>query len=115
MNNTISWSELPGARTGLIVFALSSLLLAGSIHARGMSSVNSLVFLSPLLHLQIKRNQQIPGPLRQIGFRAERFYQWFFALLSRLRSARRGRFFAGNSHKMSLCRTVQRFARDRWW
>lgn len=45
MDNRISWKELLGAQTGLIVLALSSLLLAGSIHAQGIRAVNSLVFL----------------------------------------------------------------------
>jgi hypothetical protein len=44
MKDTIFWRELPGALTGLIVLALSSLLLAGSIHARGIGSVNFILF-----------------------------------------------------------------------
>ncbi len=45
MNNTTFWRELPGARTGMIVLALSSLLLAGSVLAQGISPVNFPVFL----------------------------------------------------------------------
>jgi len=45
MNNRTFWRELPRARTGLIVLALSSLLLAGSIHAQ-VHAMNSPVLLS---------------------------------------------------------------------
>ncbi len=45
MNRTTFWRELPRARTGLIVLALSSLLLAEFIHAQGIRAVNSAVFL----------------------------------------------------------------------
>ncbi len=45
MNDTTFRRELPGVRIGLIVLALSSSLLAGSVHAQGISFVNFPVFL----------------------------------------------------------------------
>ena len=49
MDNRISWKELLGAQTGLIVLALSSLLLAGSIHAQGIRAVILWFSCPPLL------------------------------------------------------------------